>query len=80
MQCHHGPVPTGSAGLQEEAAAGWDHSSAFGFQMPFSLSIEEFVYMTDNAYTGSQIGEMEALISKELNLELGWPWPLYFLR
>ncbi|CAO2588884.1 G2/mitotic-specific cyclin-B2 [Lemmus lemmus] len=30
---HHGPVPSDSAGLPEEAAAGWDHGSALGFQI-----------------------------------------------
>lgn len=46
----------------------------------FSPNIEDFVYITDNAYTGAQIREMEALILKELKFELGRPLPLHFLR
>lgn len=46
----------------------------------FSPNIEDFVYITDNAYTSSQIREMETLILKELKFELGRPLPLHFLR
>lgn len=42
-------------------------------------NIEDFVYITDNAYTSSQIREMETLILKELKFELG-RLPLHFLR
>jgi cyclin B len=46
----------------------------------FSPNIEDFVYITDNAYTSSQIRETETLILKELKFELGRPLPLHFLR
>lgn len=46
----------------------------------FSPNIEDFVYITDNAYTSSQIREMETQILKELKFELGRPLPLHFLR
>ncbi|XP_068954270.1 G2/mitotic-specific cyclin-B2 isoform X3 [Petaurus breviceps papuanus] len=46
----------------------------------FSPNVEDFVYITDNAYTSSQIREMEILILKELKFELGRPLPLHFLR
>ncbi|KAK2098136.1 G2/mitotic-specific cyclin-B2 [Saguinus oedipus] len=36
----------------------------------FSPNIEDFVYITDNACTSSQIREMETLILKELKFEL----------
>ncbi|KAM5339027.1 G2/mitotic-specific cyclin-B2 [Glossophaga mutica] len=50
------------------------------YEEMFSPNIEDFVYITDNAYTGAQIREMEALILKELKFELGRPLPLHFLR
>lgn len=50
------------------------------YEEMFSPNIEDFVYITDNAYTSSQIREMEALILKELKFELGRPLPLHFLR
>nr|KAF6499361.1 cyclin B2 [Molossus molossus] len=50
------------------------------YEEMFSPNIEDFVYITDNAYTSSHIREMEALILKELKFELGRPLPLHFLR
>lgn len=50
------------------------------YEEMFSPNIEDFVYITDNAYTSIQIREMEALILKELKFELGRPLPLHFLR
>lgn len=50
------------------------------YEEMFSPNIEDFVYITDNAYTGSQIREMETMILKELKFELGRPLPLHFLR
>ncbi|XP_027544542.1 G2/mitotic-specific cyclin-B2 [Neopelma chrysocephalum] len=42
--------------------------------------VADFVYITDNAYTGSEIREMEMIILKELNFDLGRPLPIHFLR
>ncbi|NWQ90600.1 CCNB2 protein, partial [Burhinus bistriatus] len=42
--------------------------------------IEDFVYITDNAYTSNEVREMEIMILKELNFSLGRPLPLHFLR
>ncbi|NXK33711.1 CCNB2 protein, partial [Piprites chloris] len=42
--------------------------------------VADFVYITDNAYTSSEIREMEMLILKELNFDLGRPLPIHFLR
>lgn len=50
------------------------------YEEMFSPHIEDFVYITDNAYTSSQIREMETMILKELKFELGRPLPLHFLR
>ncbi|MBZ3890094.1 G2/mitotic-specific cyclin-B2 [Sciurus carolinensis] len=50
------------------------------YEEMFSPNIEDFVYITDNAYTSSQIREMETLILKELKFEMGRPLPLHFLR
>ncbi|XP_049668968.1 G2/mitotic-specific cyclin-B2 [Accipiter gentilis] len=46
----------------------------------FSPDIADFVYITDNAYTSSEIREMEIMILKELNFNLGRPLPIHFLR
>uniref|UniRef100_A0A8C8RSL1 Cyclin B2 n=1 Tax=Pelusios castaneus TaxID=367368 RepID=A0A8C8RSL1_9SAUR len=46
----------------------------------FSPDVADFVYITDNAYTSSQIREMEMMILKELDFDLGRPLPLHFLR
>ncbi|NWU09634.1 CCNB2 protein, partial [Cephalopterus ornatus] len=42
--------------------------------------VADFVYITDNAYTSSEIREMEIIILKELNFDLGRPLPIHFLR
>ncbi|NXS91320.1 CCNB2 protein, partial [Jacana jacana] len=41
---------------------------------------EDFVYITDNAYTTDELRKMEIMILKELNFSLGRPLPLHFLR
>jgi G2/mitotic-specific cyclin-B2 len=43
-------------------------------------AIEDFVYMTDNTYTKSEIRQMEISILKTLNFMFGKPLPLHFLR
>ncbi|XP_030650014.1 G2/mitotic-specific cyclin-B2 [Chanos chanos] len=40
----------------------------------------DFVYITDNAFTKAQIRQMEMMMLRELNFELGRPLPLHFLR
>lgn len=42
--------------------------------------VGDFAYITDDAFTKLQIREMEMLILRELNFELGRPLPLHFLR
>lgn len=43
-------------------------------------SIDDFVYMTDNTYSKSEIRQMEISILKTLNFSFGKPTPLHFLR
>lgn len=43
-------------------------------------AIEDFVYMTDNTYTKSEIRLMEISILKTINFLLSKPLPLHFLR
>ncbi|XP_069766356.1 G2/mitotic-specific cyclin-B2 isoform X2 [Narcine bancroftii] len=42
--------------------------------------VGDLVYITDNAYTKTQIRQMEIIILKELDFNLGRPLPLHFLR
>ena len=46
----------------------------------YAPEIGDFVYITDNAYTQSQIREMEIKIMGVLKFDLGRPLPLHFLR
>ncbi|KAG8440422.1 hypothetical protein GDO86_006248 [Hymenochirus boettgeri] len=50
------------------------------YEEMYTPEISDFVYITDNAYTASQIREMEMIILKVLNFDLGRPLPLHFLR
>ena len=46
----------------------------------YAPEIGDFVYITDNAYSQSQIREMEIKIMGVLKFDLGRPLPLHFLR
>ena len=46
----------------------------------FSIFTGDFVYITDRAYSESQIREMEMKILAALGFDLGRPLPLHFLR
>lgn len=50
------------------------------YEEMYAPEIGDFVYITDRAYTESQIREMELRILSALNFELGRPLPLHFLR
>ncbi|KAM5172683.1 G2/mitotic-specific cyclin-B2 [Mantella aurantiaca] len=50
------------------------------YEEMYSPEVADFVYITDNAYTASQIREMEVFILRELGFDLGRPLPLHFLR
>lgn len=50
------------------------------YEEMYAPEIGDFVYITDRAYTESQIREMEMKILEALAFELGRPLPLHFLR
>jgi len=50
------------------------------YEEMYAPEIGDFVYITDNAYTQSQIREMEIKIMSVLKFDLGRPLPLHFLR
>ena len=50
------------------------------YEEMYAPEINDFVYITDNAYTKSDIRKMECLILKKLDFNLGRPLPLHFLR
>ncbi|NWS75253.1 CCNB2 protein, partial [Crotophaga sulcirostris] len=50
------------------------------YEEMLSPDIADFVYITDNAYTSDDVREMEIMILKELNFNLGRPLPIHFLR
>jgi len=50
------------------------------YEEMYAPEIGDFVYITDRAYTESQIREMEMKILDTLGFDLGRPLPLHFLR
>lgn len=50
------------------------------YEEMYAPEIADFVYITDNAYSKSDIRKMECLILKALDFNLGRPLPLHFLR
>ncbi|KAL4613370.1 G2/mitotic-specific cyclin-B2 [Arapaima gigas] len=50
------------------------------YEETYSPEVGDFSYITDNAFTKAQIREMEMLMLRELNFQLGRPLPLHFLR
>ncbi|XP_033210737.1 uncharacterized protein LOC117168907 [Belonocnema kinseyi] len=50
------------------------------YEEMYSPDISDFVYITDNAYSKTEILQMEMLIVRTLNYSFGKPLPLHFLR
>lgn len=50
------------------------------YEEMYSPEISDFVYITDNAYSKTEILQMEMLIVRTLNYSFGKPLPLHFLR
>lgn len=50
------------------------------YEEMYAPEIGDFVYITDNAYSQSQIREMEMDMMQVLKFDLGRPLPLHFLR
>ncbi|KAI4504156.1 hypothetical protein M0802_000627 [Mischocyttarus mexicanus] len=50
------------------------------YEEMYSPDVTDFVYITDNAYTKSEILKMEQVIIITLNFSFGRPLPLHFLR
>lgn len=50
------------------------------YEEMFAPDIGDFAYITDNAFTKTQILEMEQVILGSLKFQLGRPLPLHFLR
>lgn len=50
------------------------------YEEMYAPEIGDFVYITDNAYTQTQIRETEIKIMSVLKFEMGRPLPLHFLR
>ncbi|KAJ8247889.1 hypothetical protein GJAV_G00251730 [Gymnothorax javanicus] len=50
------------------------------YEETYAPEVGDFVYITDNAFTKAQIREMEMLILRDLDFQLGRPLPLHFLR
>nr|CAB3228888.1 G2/mitotic-specific cyclin-B2-like [Phallusia mammillata] len=50
------------------------------YEEMYAPEVSDYVYITDKAFTQSQILSMEILILKTLDFSLGKPLPLHFLR
>lgn len=50
------------------------------FEEMYAPDINDFVFMSDKAYTKKEILRMEYRILKALDFNLGRPLPLHFLR
>ena len=50
------------------------------YEEMYAPEIADFVYITDNAYSKSDIRKMECMILRTLDFQLGRPLPLHFLR
>ena len=50
------------------------------YEEMYAPEINDFVYITDSAYSKTEIRRMEIVILKTLQFNLGRPLPLHFLR
>ena len=57
----------------------WDRPERMTLNIHLAL-FQDFVYITDKAYTDKEIIRMELRILNSLNFDLGRPLPLHFLR
>jgi len=54
--------------------------TASKFEEMYAPEINDFVYITDNAFTSKEIRQMELKLLQALQFKLGRPLPLHFLR
>ena len=57
----------------------WNRANVVSYNTHLTF-IQDFVYITDKAYTDKEIIRMELRILNTLNFDLGRPLPLHFLR
>lgn len=50
------------------------------YEEMYAPEVGDFAYITDNAFSKSQVLEMEQVVLKTLKFQLGRPLPLHFLR
>lgn len=50
------------------------------YEEMYAPEVGDFAYITDNAFSKSQILEMEQVVLRSLKFQLGRPLPLHFLR
>eukprot|EP00047_Mylnosiga_fluctuans_P020828 m.96820 g.96820 ORF g.96820 m.96820 type:complete len:368 (-) comp8646_c0_seq2:138-1241(-) len=50
------------------------------YEEMYPPEVRDFVYIADNAYSKAEIFQMEALMLRKLDFNLGTPLPLHFLR
>ncbi|KFU87229.1 G2/mitotic-specific cyclin-B2, partial [Chaetura pelagica] len=50
------------------------------YEEMYCPDIEDMIYLTNYAYKSAEVREMEILILRELNFNLGRPLPIHFLR
>ena len=52
----------------------------FQYEEIYAPEVNDFVYITDNAYSSAELRKMELDILRTLNYNLGRPLALHFLR
>ncbi len=50
------------------------------YEEMYAPEVRDFVYITDETYTGAAILKLEMKMLKELDYSLGNPLPIHFLR
>ncbi|XP_034385646.1 G2/mitotic-specific cyclin-B2-like isoform X3 [Cyclopterus lumpus] len=50
------------------------------YEEMYAPEVRDFTFITDDAFTKAQVLDMEQLVLRTLNFELGRPLPLHFLR
>ena len=66
-------------GMDDDVLLTHPHTLSLSLSLAHT-QLEDFVYITDNTYTGAQVRQMERVVLETIDYNLATPAPIHFLR